>query len=143
VKTGREQYLQALASLRELTRTQVERVAALLAKQGEAQAGQTSHIAEDLMRPTPNSREQLSRLIEREIKRRLGAAGIATRDEVARLQQRIHALEQAAERASRPAGARTRTAASRTRTPRTGSRQPGTARRGRGTTKATNTGNAR
>jgi polyhydroxyalkanoate synthesis regulator phasin len=142
VKTGRDQYLQALASLRELTRTQAERVAALLAKQGEAPAGQASRIAEDLLRRTRKNREQLSRLIEREVKRQLGAAGIATRDEVARLQQRVRALEQAAERASRPAGARPRAASSRARTPRTSSGPPGGARRGRGTTKATDTGNA-
>ena len=34
--SGREQYLQALAGLREMTRTQADRVAGLLAKQGEA-----------------------------------------------------------------------------------------------------------
>jgi polyhydroxyalkanoate synthesis regulator phasin len=140
VKTGREQYLQALASLRELTRTQAERVAALLAKQGEAPAGQASRIAEDLLRRTRKNREQFSRLIEREVKRQLGAAGIATRDEVARLQQRVRALEQVTERASRPAGARTRAAASRTRTPRTSARPASGTRRGRGTTKATDTG---
>jgi polyhydroxyalkanoate synthesis regulator phasin len=84
VKTGREQYLQALAGLRELTRTQAERVAGLLAKQGEVQAGQVSRVAEDLLRRTRKNREQLSRLIQREIKRQLGAVGIATREEVAR-----------------------------------------------------------
>jgi hypothetical protein len=35
VNTGKEQYLQALADLRETTRSQAERVAGLLAKQGE------------------------------------------------------------------------------------------------------------
>jgi polyhydroxyalkanoate synthesis regulator phasin len=155
VKTGRDQYLQALASLRELTRTQAERVAGLLAKQGEAPAGQASRIAEDLLRRTRKNREQVNRLIEREVKRQLGAVGIATRDEVARLQQRVRALEQAAERAGRPAGAGRRPAASRaaapprtsTRTRTTGTRSrssaasPGTARRGRGSTASTDTGN--
>jgi len=104
VNTGREQYLQALAGLRETTRTQAERVAGLLAKQGEVQAGQASRVAEDLLRRTRSNREQVSRLIQREVKRQLGAVGIATREEVARLQQRVRALEQAAERSSRPAG---------------------------------------
>jgi polyhydroxyalkanoate synthesis regulator phasin len=121
VKTGREQYLQALAGLRETTRTQAERVAGLLAKQGEVQAGQVSRVAEDLLRSTRKHREQLSRLIQREVKRQLSAVGIATRDEVARLQQRVRALEQAAERSGRSAGA-------------------GTARRGRGSTAPTGTG---
>jgi len=102
VNTGKEQYLQALADLRETTRTQAERVAGLLAKQGEVQAEQASRIAEDLLRRTRSNREQLSRLLQREVKRQLSAVGIATREEVARLQQRVRALEQAAERSSRP-----------------------------------------
>ena len=143
--SGREQYLQALAGLRETTRTQAERVAGLLAKQGEVQAGQVTRVAEDLLRRTRKNREQVSRLLQREVKRQLGAVGIATREEVARLQQRVRALEQAAERSSRPAGAGRRPAASRTaasprtstRTRTTGARSgssaaaPGTARRGR------------
>jgi polyhydroxyalkanoate synthesis regulator phasin len=153
VKTGREQYLQALAGLRETTRTQAERVAGLPAKQGEVQAAQASRVAEDLLRRTRKNRVQLSRLIQREVKRQLGAVGIATREEVARLQQRVRALEQAAERSSRPAGAGRRPAASRaaapprtsTRTRTTRSRSsaasPGTARQGRGSTASTDTGN--
>jgi polyhydroxyalkanoate synthesis regulator phasin len=149
VNTGREQYLQALAGLRGTTRTQAERVAGLLAKQGEVQAGQVSRVAEDLLRRTRKNREQLSRLIQREIKRQLGAVGIATREEVARLQQRVRALEQAAERSSRPAGAGRRPASSRavassgtarTRTARASSRSSATARRGRGSTGSTGSG---
>ena len=98
--SGREQYLQALASLSDLTRAQAERVAALLAKQGEVQSAQVGRVAEDLMRRTQKNREIMTRLVQREVKRQLGVLGMATRDEVARLQQRVRALEQAVERAS-------------------------------------------
>jgi polyhydroxyalkanoate synthesis regulator phasin len=126
--SGREQYLQALAGLREMTRTQADRVAGLLAKQGEVQSGQVSRVAEDLVRRTRKNRETIGRLIEREVKRQLGALGIATRDEVARLQQRVRALEQAAERSSRPAGTRATTRPStRTRSTRGGARPAGSA----------------
>ena len=101
--SGREQYLQALASLSDLTRTQAERVAALLAKQGEVQSAQVGRVAEDLLRRTQKNREIMSRLVQREVKRQLGVLGMATRDEVARLQQRIRALEQEVERASKAA----------------------------------------
>ncbi|HEX3201339.1 MAG TPA: hypothetical protein VHW42_05315, partial [Actinomycetes bacterium] len=87
--SGREQYLQALAGLSELTRVQAERVAGLLAKQGEAQSAQVGRVAEDMMRRTQKNREILSRLVQREVKRQLGVLGMATRDEVARLQQRV------------------------------------------------------
>ena len=99
--SGREQYLQALASLSDMTRSQAERVAALLAKQGEVQSAQVGRVAEDLMRRTQKNREIMSRLVQREVKRQLGVLGMATRDEVARLQQRIRALEQEVERASK------------------------------------------
>ena len=102
--SGREQYLQALASLSDLTRAQAERVAGLLAKQGEVQSAQVGRVAEDLLRRTQKNREIMSRLVQREVKRQLGVLGMATRDEVARLQQRVRALEQEVERANKAAG---------------------------------------
>jgi polyhydroxyalkanoate synthesis regulator phasin len=111
VPSGREQYLQALASLSELTRAQAERVAGLLAKQGEVQSAQVGRVAEDMMRRTQKNREILTRLVQREVKRQLGVLGMATRDEVARLQQRVRALEQEVERASQAPPARARRSA--------------------------------
>ena len=98
--SGRDQYIQALASLSDLTRAQAERVAGLLAKQGEVQSAQVGRVAEELLRRTQKNREIMTRLVQREVKRQLGVLGMATRDEVARLQQRVRALEQAVERAS-------------------------------------------
>jgi polyhydroxyalkanoate synthesis regulator phasin len=144
VATGRDQYLQTLASVTEMTRTQAERVARLLAKQGEVQSGQVSRVAEDLVRRTQKNREAVRRLIQREVKRQLGLLGMATRDEVARLQQRVRALEQAVERSSQPSGARSSAARGSSRTstrartggagPRSSAASPGTTRRGRGAT---------
>jgi polyhydroxyalkanoate synthesis regulator phasin len=108
VPNAREQYLQAMASLTELTRTQAERLASRLARQGELQSVQVSRFAEDLVRRTQKNREAMSRVVQREVRRQLGIVGIATRDEVARLHQRVRALEQALERAESK-GARPRT----------------------------------
>ena len=113
--SAREQYLQAVASLTEMTRTRAERLASRLAKQGELQSGQVGRFAEDLLRRTQRNRETMSRLVQREVRRQLSGLGIATRDEVARLQQRVRALEQAVERPAAPsgrAGARSGTARS-------------------------------
>jgi polyhydroxyalkanoate synthesis regulator phasin len=112
---AREQYLQAMASFTEMTRTRAEQLASRLARQGELQSGQVGRFAEDLVRRTQRNRETMSRLIQREVKRQLSVMGIATRDEVARLQQRVRALEQEAERqaaASRAAAASAASAAS-------------------------------
>jgi len=111
VPSAREQYLQALASLSDLTRTQAERVASLLAKQGEVQSAQVNRVAEDLMHRTQKNREILTRLVQREVKRQLGVLGMASRDEVARLQQRVRALEQEVERSARAATTRPATPA--------------------------------
>jgi polyhydroxyalkanoate synthesis regulator phasin len=92
-----------LASLTDLTKAQADRVAALLAKQGEVQSAQVGRVAEDLMRRTQKNREIMTRLVQREVKRQLGLLGMATRDEVARLHQRVRALEQELERANKAA----------------------------------------
>jgi polyhydroxyalkanoate synthesis regulator phasin len=142
VASGREQYLQTLASLSDLTRTQAERVAGLLAKQGEVQSAQVGRVAEDLMRRTQKNREIMTRLIQREVKRQLGVLGMATRDEVARLQQRVRALEQEVERASKPRAASSGTAkpSTRTRTAGAGSRSSATSPRTRRTGSADESG---
>jgi polyhydroxyalkanoate synthesis regulator phasin len=111
VASAREQYLQAMASLTEMTRSSAERLASRLAKQGELQSGQVGRFAEDLVRRTQRNREIMSRLVQREVKRQLSVLGIATRDEVSRLHQRVRALEQAVEKpasgSSRRGGAAT------------------------------------
>jgi polyhydroxyalkanoate synthesis regulator phasin len=132
VASAREQYLQAMASLTEITRSNAERLASRLAKQGELQTGQVGRFAEDLVRRTQRNREILSRLVQREVKRQLSVLGIATRDEVSRLHQRVRALEQAVEKqaASSPSTA----AASR------GTRRTATAAAGRASGAATSRG---
>jgi len=136
---AREQYLQAMASLTEMTRARAEQLASRLAKQGDLQSAQVGRFAEDLVRRTQRNRETMSRLIQREVKRQLSLLGIATRDEVARLQQRVRALEQAAERqaaaaatgARKPAASRSTASGTRTRkasTPRSGTAGTGAAR---------------
>ena len=147
--SAREQYLQALASLSDLTRTQAERVASLLAKQGEVQTAQVNRVAEDLMHRTQKNREILTRLVQREVKRQLGVLGMASRDEVARLQQRVRALEQELERSARttsprPAAASTAESSSGAAKPaaRTRATSPGSAAKPSTRTRATSSGSA-
>ena len=122
---AREQYLQAMASFTEMTRARAEQLAGRLAKQGDLQSGQVGRFAEDLVRRTQRNRETMSRLIQREVKRQLSLLGIATRDEVARLQQRVRALEQAAERQAAASGSATAASGATT-----GTRKPAASRSG-------------
>ena len=123
--SAREQYLQAMASLTEITRSNAERLASRLAKQGELQTGQVGRFAEDLVRRTQRNREILSRLVQREVKRQLSVLGIATRDEVSRLHQRVRALEQEVEKQAAASSPRTAAASGRA----ASSRGSGTSRR--------------
>src|SRR4029453_18331581 len=82
----------------------------------------------DLMRRTQKNREVMPRLIQREVKRQLGILGMATRDEVARLHQRVRALEQEVERASKPAATPSAASGSAGSTPRSRSGSSGTAK---------------
>jgi polyhydroxyalkanoate synthesis regulator phasin len=134
VASAREQYLQAMASLTEITRSNAERLASRLAKQGELQTGQVGRLAEDLVRRTQRNREILSRLVQREVKRQLSVLGIATRDEVSRLHQRVRALEQTVEK---QAAATPRTAAAGR-----GTRRTASAASGRASGAATSRGSA-
>lgn len=138
--SAREQYLQAMASLTEITRSNAERLASRLAKQGELQTGQVGRFAEDLVRRTQRNREILSRLVQREVKRQLSVLGIATRDEVSRLHQRVRALEQEVEKQA--AASSPRTAAARRGTRRTTAAASGRAAssRGSGTSRRAATG---
>lgn len=143
--SAREQYLQAMASFTEMTRTSAERLASRLAKQGELQSGQVGRFAEDLVRRTQRNRETMSRLVQREVKRQLSGLGIATRDEVARLQQRVRALEQAAERPAAGGGARGRSTPSRSGGSRTTASKGSTSRTASGgttTRRSASTGDA-
>ncbi|HZD67448.1 MAG TPA: phasin family protein [Actinomycetes bacterium] len=137
---AREQYLQAMASLTEMTRTRAERLASRLAKQGELQSGQVGRFAEDLVRRTQRNRETMSRLIQREVKRQLSVLGIATRDEVARLQQRIRALEQAVERPGTAGRATGRGTSSRSGGSRAAASRGSTSTAGAGTTRRSGSG---
>lgn len=142
--SAREQYLQAMASLTEITRSNAERLASRLAKQGELQTGQVGRFAEDLVRRTQRNREILSRLVQREVKRQLSVLGIATRDEVSRLHQRVRALEQEVEKqaaASSPRTAAARRGTRRTTTAASGRASGAASSRG-GTSRRTATGSA-
>jgi hypothetical protein len=76
------------------------------------QSAQVNRVTEDLMRRTQKNREILTRLVQREVKRQLGVLGMASRDEVARLQQRVRALEQEVERSAAKPATRAKTGSS-------------------------------
>ena len=69
-----------------------------LAKRGEVRARDLQKLARTLMERAERNRNELRRLVQKEIRRQINALGLATRDEVDTLRKRIRQLESKAPR---------------------------------------------
>jgi len=69
-----------------------------MARQVASGAGprQANRLAQELLEWSQRSREWISEAVSREVKRQLGAIGIATKDELVALRKRVRELERAA-----------------------------------------------
>ncbi len=113
-------YAGALAGFAEIPRQRAEQIATALAKQGFISGDQARTLTTDIVRRSRANRERLREILRKELPR----LGVATREEVDRLQQRVAAVE-ANQRASRVSAApRAKTA--RTATTKTPRRAAGT-----------------
>lgn len=74
-------------------RKRAERVVGELAKRGEARAKDIEKLARALFERAERNRTELTRLIQKEIRRQMNAVGLATRDEVEALRKRVRELE--------------------------------------------------
>jgi polyhydroxyalkanoate synthesis regulator phasin len=84
-----KRYTQALSGLADVSRQRAEQIANALAKQGLVSTDQVRSIAQELARRGEENRERLLAVIRRELPR----LGVASRNEVERLKQRVQALE--------------------------------------------------
>jgi polyhydroxyalkanoate synthesis regulator phasin len=81
-----------------LTPRKAEQLARALTKEGQARRDQVSTLAHDLVDWSRKNSDRLLATIRTEVKRQLTRAGVATKDDIESLKQRIRKLE-----ASRPA----------------------------------------
>jgi polyhydroxyalkanoate synthesis regulator phasin len=84
---------------RDLAKSMIER-AQNMASQGSGQAAggmaaQVRDVAQQLLDWSQQSREQITGLIQREVRRQLAAVGVATRDDLDALRRRVRELEKA------------------------------------------------
>ena len=86
-------YVDAVAGLTEITRDRAERIVTDLARRGEIRTKDIQKAARDLADRSARDRRELARLISKEIKRQIEALGLATRDDVGRLERRVDDLE--------------------------------------------------
>ncbi len=104
-------YVQVATGLKEVSRKRAEEVAQALQKAGALRSGQVQKFTEDLVNWSRENREAVLRLVKQEIARQLKGLGMATKDEVRELAERVAALEKAAAGAERSGPARSRKAA--------------------------------
>jgi polyhydroxyalkanoate synthesis regulator phasin len=80
-------------SMAERPRQRAERIVADLAKRGETRAKGLQKAARGIADRSTRSRKEIVSLVQKEIRRQIRSLGLATRDEVDRLQRRIRDLE--------------------------------------------------
>lgn len=100
-------YFEAAMGLTELTRKRAEKLVRNVMAQGEA-AGNPRELVENLLERSTENREALTTLVRGETKRAMKAMGLATQNDVERLEQQLRAVRrQLAEADEERAAART------------------------------------
>lgn len=93
VRDAIKRYVEAAQSLTEVPRERAERVARRLALGGLIDASQIRGVASDLVERSRENRRKVAELVAAEIRRQISRVGLASKDEVDRLRQRVQALE--------------------------------------------------
>src|SRR4051794_25220020 len=89
-----KRYLDAGMAFTQMTRSRAEAIVKDLVKAGEIQQKQAQKQVDDLMERSRKNTEQLLELIRKEIATQFSSLGIATKDDIARLEARINGGKQ-------------------------------------------------
>src|SRR3954464_2209283 len=89
-----KRYLDAGAAFPQMTRSGAESIVKDLVKAGDIQQKQAQKQVDDLMERSRKNTEQLLELIRKEIATQLSSLGIATKDDIARLEAQINSGKQ-------------------------------------------------
>lgn len=88
-----QKYVEAAAGVTQLTRKRAESVVKQLVKQGEAAADQAGELVDDLVERSRSNREAVSNLVRSETQRAIKAMGLASQEQVDRLQKEVTDLK--------------------------------------------------
>ncbi|MEY2569389.1 MAG: hypothetical protein QOE35_3918 [Actinomycetota bacterium] len=102
-------YLDAGMAFTQLTRARAEGIVKDLVKAGEVQREQTQDRVEDLLERSRKNTDALRDLVRKEIREQLASVGLATKDDIARLERKLGAGAPAAKKAApvaKPAAAK-------------------------------------
>lgn len=84
-------YLDAGMAFTQLTRARAEAIVKDLVRAGELQREQTQDRVEDLLERSRKNTDQLRDLVRKEIREQFAAIGLATKDDIARLERKLSA----------------------------------------------------
>lgn len=94
-----QRYLDAASGLTELTRNKAEKIVKQLVSSGEAAGDQVGELVEDLVERQRQNREAISSLVRNETTKAVRSMGLATTEEVERLQKQVADLKRELQRA--------------------------------------------
>lgn len=81
------------AGMGTLSSKRAEELAKSLVRRGEAGKEQAARIVRDLTEWSRRNRDRLARVVQREVKKQVGALGFATKGEIESLRKRVRTLE--------------------------------------------------
>jgi polyhydroxyalkanoate synthesis regulator phasin len=86
-------YVDAMVGATEVSRERAEKIIGDLARRGEVRTRDMQKAARELAERSARNQRDLARLIQKEVKRQVEALGLATRDDVGDLRERVGSLE--------------------------------------------------
>jgi polyhydroxyalkanoate synthesis regulator phasin len=87
-----KRYLDAGIAFTQMTRQRAEAIVRDLVKAGEVQSDQAQQTVQELVDRSRENTERLIEMVRKEMRSQAGALGLATADDIKRLEQRIEAL---------------------------------------------------
>ncbi len=109
-----KQALEAGMQFTEMRRTQARRMAADLVAQGQLARDQMQGAVDEILELSKRRTEDLRDMVRTEVQRQLGVLGIATKEDLARLERKLNKVSKAAPKkpaAKKPAAKRVGTTA--------------------------------
>src|SRR5687768_199342 len=103
-----KRYLEIGASVLGMSRERAESIVRDLVASGEVAKGQATKAADWLVERGRTGSEEIAELVRREIRQQIAALGLATKDDIARLQAEIDGLRPSPSPAEAPPKPRTR-----------------------------------
>jgi polyhydroxyalkanoate synthesis regulator phasin len=100
-----QQYLDAGRAWTQMTREQAEAVVKDLVKAGELQQKRARKAVDELLDRSRKNAEELSKLVRHEIQSQISALGIATKEDLARLERKLTKASSPAKSAPKKASA--------------------------------------